>query len=162
MSESECFSLLVSSLKSPLHPGEEGSVKCVSLHTAIEELSEMTGSDVLCGTDTDWLPWVAACRDWCALIPPWWTHPHRKSAHKKWRFVHRPSTYWSLHHLLVCVTWCPTPKVCFSEGTGTFGMCVFYLFTFRTVGGRYDGHTVATYVWKNWPKIPPPRPEIQQ
>lgn len=29
-----------------------------------------------------------------------------------------------------------------------FGRCVYYLysFIFRTVGGRYDGHRVATYV----------------
>lgn len=42
-----------------------------------------------------------------------------------------------------------------------FGKCIYYLysFIFRTVGGRYDGHRVATYVWKNCPTPPLP---IQQ
>lgn len=40
-------------LKSPLD-SEEGSVnKCVLLHTAIERLSEIIGSDLLCGTEWD-------------------------------------------------------------------------------------------------------------
>lgn len=158
----QVISLLVSSLKSVLGPSEEGSVnKCVMLHTAIARLSEITGSDVLSGPETGTVS-AATRAPSPAPILQHECKPAYKKGHTPCCFLHGPSTYSCLHHLLVWITWWTQKwtKLRYFEGTGKLLWDVsLYLFLEQWVAG-----TMATQLLHMSEKIVqnPPNTAIKQ